>query len=170
MSSQKTEHYELNQWLATDQVLRTDFNADNAKIDAAIAEKLGAIEVIQTATLEKSAGSFSMDLTGFDWSAWSIVAFLTNCGSSDVAQTVQMHMDGAAGIGYVVERPQRGAMLIALFPRRNGENQVFLLGFPVGRYACARGTGTYSQIQAARIRAESGSFDAGTTITAYGIR
>ena len=37
MSSQKTEHYELNQWLATDQVLRTDFNADNAKIDAALA-------------------------------------------------------------------------------------------------------------------------------------
>ena len=37
MSSQKTEYYELNQWLATDQVLRTDFNADNAKIDAALA-------------------------------------------------------------------------------------------------------------------------------------
>ena len=36
MSSQKTEHYELNQWLATDQVLRTDFNADNAKIDAVL--------------------------------------------------------------------------------------------------------------------------------------
>ena len=37
MSSQKTEYYELNQWLPTDQVLRTDFNADNAKIDAALA-------------------------------------------------------------------------------------------------------------------------------------
>ena len=39
MSSQKTEHYELNQWLATDQVLRTDFNADNVKIDAALAAR-----------------------------------------------------------------------------------------------------------------------------------
>ena len=39
MSSQKTEYYELNQWLPTDQVLRTDFNADNAKIDAAIAAR-----------------------------------------------------------------------------------------------------------------------------------
>ena len=37
MSTQKTEYYDLNQWLATDQVLRTDFNADNAKIDAALA-------------------------------------------------------------------------------------------------------------------------------------
>ena len=45
MSSQKTEHYELNQWLATDQVLRTDFNADNAKIDTALAEKAQAADL-----------------------------------------------------------------------------------------------------------------------------
>ena len=35
-----TQHYQLNQWAADDQVLRTDFNADNAKIDAA----LGAVK------------------------------------------------------------------------------------------------------------------------------
>ena len=45
MSSQKTEYYELNQWLPTDQVLRTDFNADNAKIDAALADKAEAATV-----------------------------------------------------------------------------------------------------------------------------
>ena len=45
MSSQKTEHYELNQWQATDQVLRTDFNADNAKIDGALAEKAQAADL-----------------------------------------------------------------------------------------------------------------------------
>ena len=33
-----TEHYQLNQWDAADRVLRTDFNADNQKLDAAIAE------------------------------------------------------------------------------------------------------------------------------------
>ena len=32
----KTEHYQLNQWEENDYVRRTDFNADNAKIDAAI--------------------------------------------------------------------------------------------------------------------------------------
>lgn len=31
-----TEHYQLNQWEGSDRILRTDFNADNAKIDAAI--------------------------------------------------------------------------------------------------------------------------------------
>ena len=31
-----TENYQLNQWDAGDRVLREDFNADNAKIDAAL--------------------------------------------------------------------------------------------------------------------------------------
>ena len=36
MSTNHTTNYNLNQWLATDQVLRTEFNADNSKIDAAL--------------------------------------------------------------------------------------------------------------------------------------
>ena len=36
MASNYTEHYRLNQWEAEDAVRRVDFNADNAKIDAAI--------------------------------------------------------------------------------------------------------------------------------------
>ena len=36
MASSYTTNYQLNQWSAADQVLRTEFNADNAKIDAAL--------------------------------------------------------------------------------------------------------------------------------------
>ena len=36
MASNQTTNYQLNQWETTDQVLRTDFNADNAKLDAAL--------------------------------------------------------------------------------------------------------------------------------------
>ena len=60
MSSQKTEHYELNQWLATDQVLRTDFNADNAKIDAALADKA---EASALETLSATVASHAAALT-----------------------------------------------------------------------------------------------------------
>ena len=34
----KTEHYQLNQWDAEDAIQRTDFNADNEKIEAALAD------------------------------------------------------------------------------------------------------------------------------------
>ena len=36
MSTNHTTNYGLCQWLATDQVQRTDFNQDNAKIDTAL--------------------------------------------------------------------------------------------------------------------------------------
>ena len=42
MATNQTTNYQLNQWEPTDQVLRTDFNADNAKLDAALGVKLGA--------------------------------------------------------------------------------------------------------------------------------
>ena len=38
MASNQTSNYGLNQWEATDQVLRTEFNEDNQKIDAALKE------------------------------------------------------------------------------------------------------------------------------------
>ena len=37
MASNHTTNYQLCQWEATDKVLRTDFNEDNQKIDAALA-------------------------------------------------------------------------------------------------------------------------------------
>lgn len=36
MATNHTANYQLNQWEATDQVLRTDFNEDNAKVDSAL--------------------------------------------------------------------------------------------------------------------------------------
>ena len=39
----KTQHYQLNQWEPEDDFLRTDFNEDNAKIDAALAAHDAAI-------------------------------------------------------------------------------------------------------------------------------
>ena len=38
MSTNKTQHYQLNQWEAEDKVLRAEFNQDNAKLDSAMKE------------------------------------------------------------------------------------------------------------------------------------
>ena len=45
MAANQTANYDLNQWEPTDQVLRTDFNADNAKLDAALLNKAEAAEL-----------------------------------------------------------------------------------------------------------------------------
>ena len=43
MSTNHTTNYDLNQWEGTDKVLRAEFNADNAKIDAALKANADAI-------------------------------------------------------------------------------------------------------------------------------
>lgn len=43
MASNYTENYGLCQWEATDQVLRTDFNSDNSKIDEALKSHTNSI-------------------------------------------------------------------------------------------------------------------------------
>ena len=47
MASNYTEHYDLCQWEATDAVQRVEFNADNAKVDAAL--KALSDQVVQKA-------------------------------------------------------------------------------------------------------------------------
>ena len=52
MASNHTENYGLCQWEATDQVLRTEFNEDNAKVEAALVKHdtaiAGNVQAIQT--------------------------------------------------------------------------------------------------------------------------
>ena len=47
----KTENYQLNQWDATDRVLREDFNADNRKIEE-------ALNIITAQALQLYVGSY----------------------------------------------------------------------------------------------------------------
>ena len=52
MASSYTSNYQLCQWEATDKVLRTDFNGDNQKIDAALA---GLAEELEEGFAEHAA-------------------------------------------------------------------------------------------------------------------
>lgn len=45
MASNQTTNLGLNQWAASDAILRTDFNNDNAKVDAAYKELMDEVTV-----------------------------------------------------------------------------------------------------------------------------
>ena len=49
MAANYTANYNLCQWEATDQVQRTDFNQDNAKIDAALGELAPKVDMLDRA-------------------------------------------------------------------------------------------------------------------------
>ena len=64
-STNKTANLHLNQWVATDPVLREDFNADNAALDAAF----GTVPVrqLKQGTLSASSDTFQIDLSDVDF-------------------------------------------------------------------------------------------------------
>ena len=51
----KTKNYQLNQWAAGDKVQRIDFNADNDKIDRAIAAVSARAGALETGKADKTA-------------------------------------------------------------------------------------------------------------------
>ena len=51
---EQTSNYQLNQWDKTDRIQMEDFNADNAKIDAALAAEAEAREAADTALVSQS--------------------------------------------------------------------------------------------------------------------
>ena len=58
MAAEYTANYGLCQWAATDKVLRTDFNQDNAKVDAALksmADRLAALASLESQVQALSA-------------------------------------------------------------------------------------------------------------------
>lgn len=70
-----TQNYQLNQWEPGDPVLRTDFNADNAKIDEVLhrVDQRG-LHLIREYTLTADATSrYYINMDGIDWSEWKII-------------------------------------------------------------------------------------------------
>ena len=74
-----TQNYQLNQWDATDRVLRTDFNSDNQKIDAALKNAADAVAAEAAAraagdvyvklldvTLESELQKWDVDVSAID--------------------------------------------------------------------------------------------------------
>ena len=69
MASNYTTNYQLNQWEAGDQVLRTEFNQDNQKIDTALAGLAGQNEELEAALAAAvaGAGNCQMELFTYTW-------------------------------------------------------------------------------------------------------
>ena len=67
MPTNHTPNYQLSQWERSDKVRMEDFNADNARIDAALKAEADARKTIQTALNKKgncSIGAFTYQGTG----------------------------------------------------------------------------------------------------------
>lgn len=179
MASQQTPNYNLNQWIKTDRILMDDFNADNQKIDAAIAGRLGPIEEIKSMTLSETAYSFSLDISDIDWSKWSIVfveaSYQISCNTSGNGslrlELVDAHLATVAqGAMSLASSTRSTAMMLVLFPARNGGTPSLNLSFPDGQvYQSTLALQEATSISSS-MALKGAKFLDGTTVRLRGIR
>ena len=92
-----TTNYQLSQWEASDRILMSDFNSDNAKIDAALKANADAaastpwVKLVET--LEEETQKWDIDLSGIDLTKYQkLVLYPRLKGNTD--QWVYMHING----------------------------------------------------------------------------
>ena len=117
MATNQTANYDLNQWLSTDQVLRTDFNADNAKLDAVLAglAETAAGKAEQTsldALVASKAEQTAVDALSAQVAALPRIAAGTYVGTGASDSSGPCRLDFTDSLGrppqLVVVRPQAG--------------------------------------------------------------
>jgi len=131
MPSNYTPNYQLNQWEPDDRVLRTDFNADNLKIEAALTAlsgKLGRMEIIkiQEPTAETVTGFFTR-LSEISWDDWEYVCTLVYYPpKSDQTLSLWFQLEGDYDDVFPLTRFDDLSMsghLLVLLPRHDGSQR-----------------------------------------------
>ena len=117
----KTPNYQLNQWDKSDRIQMTDFNADNAKIEAALAQEAATrasadnslqstlsaelqtirnllpIVHLQTITTSAATNKLDIDLNGIDWNTYLYVLLRIDGTTSDSAAAFYVRMNNRSG-------------------------------------------------------------------------
>ena len=175
----QTTNYNLNQWEAADRVKRADFNADNAKIDAALkavadAASGGATTLLKTYTLAADAtgGVLDFDVSDVDFGAWDEIYIDTHLsGSGGLYLRPNGRSDSVGGYNgtlgsLMVELPYR----LTLFPLRTASAYLHCTDSMTGTYAINMNV-TYGALTRLQFNLQSGtSISAGGTITLRGLR
>lgn len=170
-----TSKYQLSQWSAEDRILRTDFNADNAKIEAALSS-LGQAQTLDSVNLSAASNTFSFDLNEIDWGQWQVIAVTVDAPKNSItyetpwACTLNNNTASGHGTASATDFLRFGpsSFLMALLPFRCPEQTV--LGIAIGSPAgIGFGSCTYAALTQLTF-ASSAPYPAGTKATLWGVR
>ena len=149
MPSNYTSNYNLNQWAASDKVQRVDFNADNAKIDAALAEKASASVVSGLQTTVNSLNSGKADKSALEALKTTVAqhtAALAKTGNCQVYITsYQANGKNGESTPNTLQFPHKP--MAALITGPDGSQGIFVRGarvVPVGSFGVRAGSSAAS--------------------------
>ena len=115
----QTEHVGLNQWDPTDRILREDFNADNLKIDAALAGKIGKMEVVWNCPRGSHFGG-GYGLNVFNMSKFEYIAIAAEFTPSDIdpSKTLEVALAGKKTITFPMQN-----FILFFFPHHSASSR-----------------------------------------------
>ena len=94
-----TTNYELSQWEDSDRVMRTDFNDNNAKIDAALKAisdlaTAAAYRKLKNITTTVSATQIDIDMTDVDLDEYNKLDIFMHCSASTIGGNLYIRVNG----------------------------------------------------------------------------
>ena len=175
---EQTNNYGLNQWDQQDRILREDFNADNAKIEAALST-IPAPVCLRTTVTETTLSRIDIDVSDIDWTRWKYVILEAKLSGSGYA-TIQVNGSGN-GCNYqtpgninfqnnslgLISLPRKA--IVQFFPWKDAGrfisclvfNDIFDIGFS---------SKTYREMNQISFVPPSGkTFSSGCSVTVFGI-
>ena len=167
----KTTNYQLNQWAKTDRIMMDDFNADNAKIDAALLSKLGAAELIGECVNESRSDRIGVDLSALDWSRYTFVLAELTVRPSRKDALLYFLADIPGNKQYTEAYPASvpGPRTMLISPLRDAAAPARVLTFPGGDLTVADAAcNAIREIYA--FSNATGGFEAGARLRVLGLR
>ena len=189
MSTNHTPNFNLCQWEADDKVLRTDFNEDNQKIDAALAGLAASkLELIPIKTITISTGGsklLTLDVSDIDWGQWRYV--VAECRIlADSGGTIYVSENGVDAWGVLTYWGSSSSQSVGIgsleygrncqmifFPLKDAQRTISCLSVSSsGMCLGHNGSLTYEELISLDVLSfgSSAAFNAGSTFAFFGIK
>lgn len=188
MPSNYTEHFGLSQWERADKVQMEDFNADNARIDAALACHPSG-ELIADVTVEEESTTLEIDLTQVDWSRYLALMLCAEAETLDgfqvslcSSQETCIHIfnkNSAVFSDYYIALTHYSDHMTMLLPVLYNGSHVPLIfsighgiymGSPTAEFSGGGGSTPLNQCKTVRMKRNKGMFQPGDHVVLWGVK
>lgn len=171
-SSNKTTYLNLNQWIASDPVLRSDFNFDNSKIDAAVNAR--SLVRLKNGSISAAAAQISVSLTDYDLTEYmELQLYLSPVTSGSTSATLSLNGATAASLASLTADGSQGLIVhLCLLPGGVGG-----FWFAPGAAGTSSGTFRVTSVTASGLTSltlacgsSSVTYQSGTSWALYGVK
>lgn len=143
-----TENYQLCRWEASDPIRREDFNADNARLDAAILAVKNQVETVAAAnclvklaevTTTETVNQINLDLSGCDMTKFQALELYVDGAASPQGNGIYCAVNGDRSTSYMANTTTASYIYLTQVPMNPGRGGCSCRIFSNGQHVCFSG-------------------------------